>query len=131
MAGIAIPAAGLALFGAYRLYKGKSLHLPGHNYIGPGTDLNNNQDPVDQDDLVAKAHDLGYGELIKELHKENLNSQEFFDRVQELDTRATYSFIDDFQKTGNWHSLIGAIGLTLKKGGEAAVGKSIYPRYSK
>lgn len=127
MALSAIPAAGLALFAAYRVYKGHESHLPGHNYIGPGTNLSASAKPVDQDDYIAKEHDLGYHELLKEIHSRNIDSAEFFDRVQELDTKAIYEFFDDYHKTGNWHSLIGAIGLTVKKGGDTLARKPLLP----
>jgi hypothetical protein len=42
------------------------LHYPGHNYLGPGTDYEDNVErnvkPVDYDDYVAMIHDQAYTE---------------------------------------------------------------------
>lgn len=127
MALVGVPAAGLALFAAYRLYKGQSAHLPGHSYIGPGTNLSASEKPQDRDDYSALQHDLGYSELVKEVHKGNINSQEFFDKVQELDTATIHEFFDDYHRTGNWHSLIGAVGLIIKKGGDHIARQPLLP----
>lgn len=35
------------------------IHFPYHNYLGPGSD-NFNQQPVDEDDAIARSHDLDY-----------------------------------------------------------------------
>nr|QHD57624.1 capsid protein [Adeno-associated virus] len=45
--------------------KGKGFVFPGHNYLGPGNDLDNGK-PVDADDAAAKKHDEAYDEQLKQ-----------------------------------------------------------------
>lgn len=45
--------------------KGKGFVFPGHNYLGPGNDLDSGK-PVDTDDAAAKKHDESYDEQLKQ-----------------------------------------------------------------
>ena len=68
------------------------MHMPGHNFLGPGTKLNNrlNPDgtpkawskPVDRDDAIALVHDLCYAK-----HRDTKTRNEICDRdmLQALD----------------------------------------------
>ena len=83
--------------------KSTEFHLPGHNYIGPGTNLDDKSKyPVDLDDSIAKEHDEAYLEA---------NS---VDKVKQADKHAIHDFVSDFIDTGNPHSAIGSIGLGIK-----------------
>jgi hypothetical protein len=93
----------------------KMVLFPGHNYLGPGNDLNSGK-PVDVDDLIAQEHDIAY--------ESARNEEDVFvaDRI------AILRFIFDCIKNKNWHSAIGAIGLSLKHGFEKLIRKVVYPR---
>lgn len=87
--------------------------LPFHRYIGPGNDINSGP-CVDADDCIAKKHDIKY---------ENAKTAE---DVRLADVEA----IEEFRANwlgGNWHSLIGDIGLSLKYCVETYTGV-IYPK---
>ncbi|KAL1476981.1 hypothetical protein MTO96_017850 [Rhipicephalus appendiculatus] len=75
--------------------------LLSHRYLGPGNPLRNG-DPVDEDDRIARRHDEAY---------ERARSHE---DVFAADQESTALFLDDFRRTGNWHSAIGAVGLGTK-----------------
>ena len=57
----------------------RELHLPGHNFVGPGTNLNIrlNTDnspkewskPINKDDEIAYLHDLAYKEADDDINK--------------------------------------------------------------
>lgn len=86
---------------------------PGHKYLGPGNPTNNG-DPVDWDDEIAREHDLAY---------DKANTQQ---DITKADDTAIKEFFSDFHQTNNFHSLVGGIGLGLKRGAEAIFGP-IYP----
>lgn len=75
-------------------------HLPGHNFLGPGTTVLQNialgLKPVDEDDYVAQIHDLDYQ-----------FAQSWAD-IYEADWRAIKNFPWTF------HGVLGKIGLTLR-----------------
>lgn len=90
------------------------IHFPYHNYLGPGSD-NFNQQPVDEDDAIARSHDLNY-------NKVNSNSDIF-----KADKEARDEFFTSFVHNKNIHSLIGGIGLGAKNLIEEHVlGTSLY-----
>lgn len=91
------------------------MNFPGHKYLGPGNKLDNGE-PIDKDDLIAQQHDKAYGiaKSAKDIH--------------EADLIAINQFWNDAVTTGNYHSLVGAAGLSVKHLTEKALGKVIYPR---
>lgn len=95
-----------------------SFIFPGHNYLGPGKKLNEGP-PVDTDDYIAQLHDLAY---------ENATDEE---DVYQADEKTIYAFIIDCVKNKNWHSAIGALGLSLKHMTELICGKVFYPKLRK
>lgn len=92
------------------------LVLPGHRYIGPGNSVRSGQ-PIDTDDAIAREHDL--------LYEVNSNRD-----VSSIDAHAVDDFLSDFSLTGNWHSLIGGVGLQVKRQYESVFGQQ-YPAMSK
>lgn len=86
--------------------------LPYHKYIGPGNKLDSKVLPVDSDDRIALEHDTAY---------------ERGEPAKSADTHAIHDFIGDFRDTGNFHSVVGALGLSAKRGLEAITGQ-LYPR---
>nr|QTE03801.1 MAG: structural protein [Phylloscopus inornatus ambidensovirus] len=97
------------------IYDGVKAHLPGHEYVGPGTDLEKAGAPVDKDDQIAKEHDEAYA-------KAKVQSD-----IQEADSKAIGAFEDDFQETGNLHSKISSVLLGGKQAVEHYTGP-IYPQ---
>ncbi|XP_011643397.1 uncharacterized protein LOC105431110 [Pogonomyrmex barbatus] len=87
--------------------------LPGHRYLGPGNAVRNGP-PVDTDDAIARKHDLLY-----EIQPENVSA---------ADSVAVDEFIEDFQRSGNFHSLIGGVGLQVKRSFENIYGQQ-YPMH--
>ncbi|KAL1460342.1 hypothetical protein MTO96_027549 [Rhipicephalus appendiculatus] len=88
--------------------------FPGHRYLGPGNPLRNG-DPVDEDDGIAKSHDEAY-----ERAKSHVD-------VFAADRASAALFLNDFRRTGNWHSALGAVGLGTKNNVEQYVlGRSLY-----
>lgn len=83
-----------------------------HNFFGPG-ESDYSQRPIDSDDRIAMRHDLLY---------ERARS---FKDIHVADSIAIREFASD---VGNWHSLIGAVGLGVKYGVEGSIGTNIYPR---
>lgn len=79
-------------------------NFPNHKYLGPGNDIENGE-PVDEDDEIAKEHDLAY-EYSKS-HKD----------IRKADRNA-------IKKIGR---SIGALGLGIKYGVESLIGVQ-YPR---
>lgn len=75
--------------------------FPGHNYLGPGNDINNGQ-PIDFDDQIAKVHDTAY-----------VNASDY-SAIQSADIEAFKSFGKDALTNLNYHSAIGALGLGPK-----------------
>nr|QTE03823.1 MAG: VP [Motacilla cinerea parvoviridae sp.] len=84
--------------------------IPYHKYIGPGNSVHNGP-PVDSDDSIALEHDLAY--------EKNEN-------IPEADRHAIHDFIGDWSDTGNIHSVVGALGLSAKRGVESLTGQ-LYP----
>lgn len=90
------------------------IHFPYHNYLGPGSD-NFEKQPIDEDDAIARSHDLDY-------NKANSDSDIF-----KADKQARDEFFTSFVHSGNLHSLIGGLGLGTKNLVEEHVlGKSLY-----
>lgn len=77
-------------------------HLPGHNWIGPGTNIETAQNPIDNDDLIAEIHDKNY------------NKAKSPNDIQKYDKEAISDFGNDIIENKNIHSLIGASGLGIK-----------------
>nr|QOD39596.1 VP [uncultured densovirus] len=96
--------------------RNKGHTLPGHHFIGPGNDADD-EDPVDKDDEIAKTHDHAY---------HNAQTKE---DIRKADEVAIQEFHDDWKKTGNIHSLIGRVGIQLKHAVEGTVGVK-YPSVS-
>lgn len=88
---------------------------PGHRYLGPGNTVRSGQ-PIDTDDIIAQEHDALYASVQE---KEGGFSLE---DVSSIDEHATDDFLHDWQQSGNWHSLIGGLGLTAKRHYEGAFG---------
>lgn len=107
--GGALIAAGVG-YGAY-----KGLTVPGHEYLGPGTDLKTAKDPVDEDDKIAKEHDQLYAKA-----KSNLD-------IVDADNLAIHKFNKDWEEHGNIHSKVSGILLSGKQAAEQVFGP-IYPQ---
>lgn len=92
------------------------LLYPGHNYLGPGNELDNGE-PVDRADEIAQLHDYQY---------ENARSE--FD-VHKADIEAIGKFGFENAKHGGFSlpNLAGASGLLLKKFLEYKSGSVLYP----
>ncbi|XP_026684618.1 mitochondrial basic amino acids transporter-like [Diaphorina citri] len=91
--------------------------FPFHNYLGPGNHLDNGP-PIDDDDEIALRHDEAY---------ETATSPE---QVRQADIEAIRDFNTNYVATGNWHSVVGAIGLTWKYEVEQFTGV-LYPPVDK
>ncbi|AAL56546.1 viral protein 1-4 [Casphalia extranea densovirus] len=90
------------------------IHFPYHNYLGPGSD-NFKKQPVDEDDAIARAHDLDYDKASSDKD------------IFKADKQARDEFFSSFVHSGNLHSLIGGLGLGAKNLVEEHVlGKSLY-----
>lgn len=76
-------------------------HFPYHNYLGPGSD-NFNLKPIDEDDAIARSHDLAY------------NSAQTNSDIHKADKETRDDFLNTFISSGNVHGLIGGIGLGVK-----------------
>ncbi|KAF6197305.1 hypothetical protein GE061_020342 [Apolygus lucorum] len=89
------------------------MKFPRHNYLGPGeNDWNLN--PVDSDDTIAYEHDLAYE-----------NAKRPSD-IRDADLVAIGQFSYDAFHNRNWHSGIGALGLSAKYLFESVTGV-VYP----
>lgn len=87
---------------------------PGHNYLGPGNDLDAGT-PVDKADEIAQKHDIEYSRATKK--------QDIF----KSDKKAINNFRGDWQKNFNLPSLSGDIGLSIKHFVESNLDRTIYP----
>lgn len=96
--------------------RAKGYTLPGHHFVGPGNDADE-EDPVDKDDEIAKKHDHAYKNAVT--HED----------VRKADEVAIKEFHDDWKETGNIHSLIGRVGIQLKHAAEGQIGVK-YPSIS-
>lgn len=96
--------------------RNKGYTLPGHHFVGPGNDADD-EDPVDKDDEIAKKHDHAYKNALTH------------DDIRKADEVAIKEFHDDWKKTGNIHSLIGRVGIQLKHAAEGKTGVK-YPSIS-
>lgn len=85
-------------------------HYPGHEYLGPGTDLKKAKAPVDADDAIARQHDIAYSKAK--------TSEE----VRSADLLAIQQFGREAVNNLNPHAAIGAVGLGLKYGVESFTG---------
>lgn len=90
-------------------------HWPGHEFLGPGTNLQEAGNPVDRDDEIAKAHDEAY-----QAARSNAD-------IRDADSIAIGQFEDDFAATGNLHSKASSFLLGAKQGLEHYFGP-IYPQ---
>lgn len=88
-------------------------HLPGHKYVGPGSDLSKKDKPVDDDDRTAYEHDLAYARAKSA------------SEIRDADLHAIQSFAKD--SLNHPHAVIGAVGLGVKYIAESVVGVQ-YPR---
>lgn len=92
----------------------KGYLLPGHNWIGPGNPIDSAK-AVDRDDEIAREHDIEY---------HNAHNKE---DIRKSDWKAIKEFGSDLVHTGNWHSLLGFLGIGGKYLGESLIGVQ-YPR---
>lgn len=90
---------------------------PQHRYLGPGNPTSNGV-PVDSDDFIAQQHDEAYDKATT------------FEEIQAADDRAIKDFAADAIQNKNFHSVIGAAGLSVKRSIEAIYGP-IYPTRGK
>lgn len=128
MGTLAIPLLGLGAYAAYRLRKeGKQIHLPGHNYVGPGTDLSKHNLAVDKDDQIAEEHDRHYQSIEQQALSYGVDREELFKAISAADSVAIQKAESDYRKTGNIHSVLVASGLIAKNSVESALGRNIYP----
>lgn len=81
------------------------LHLPGYNYLGPGT-YDFSQKPVNEADKVAREHDLAYA---------NAKSDE---DIRKADRES----IPKFLTSGSVGGVVGAAGIGIKYGVESVTG---------
>ncbi|KAL3189788.1 hypothetical protein MRX96_020816 [Rhipicephalus microplus] len=90
------------------------MHLfPGHWNLGPANPLRNG-DRVDKEDSIAKSHDEAY---------EGVTSHE---DIFAADEASATLLLNDFRRTGNWHSALGAVGLGTKNVEQYILGRSLY-----
>ncbi len=90
-----------------------AFHLPGHAYLGPGTqDLT--ASPLDEDDVIAAEHDRAYASANSDAD------------IRKADLAAIKEFGTSFL-SGNLHSGVGLAGLGAKYIGETLVGVQ-YPK---
>ncbi|KAF5282355.1 hypothetical protein FQA39_LY17599 [Lamprigera yunnana] len=75
--------------------------FPYHKYLGPRNELNMGE-PIDGDDRIALVHDIHY-----QIAKTN-------EDVRQADEESILDFYNNFLSSGNWHSLIGGTGLSIK-----------------
>lgn len=90
--------------------------FPGHRYLGPGNSLNSGT-PVDKDDEIAQQHDWAY---------EKATTSE---DIRTADREAISQFTSDAIHNWNYHSAIGALGLSTKYAVESVTGV-LYPSMS-
>nr|QRQ90272.1 MAG: hypothetical protein 4 [Parvoviridae sp.] len=93
-------------------HKNPVVSLPGHRYIGPGNTIDHIP-PVDTDDAIARQHDIDYS---KSQNPEDINRADDIGVIQ---------FVNDFQETGNIHSVIGAAGLGIKRTFDTVTGNKL------
>lgn len=89
--------------------KRKGFTFPGHAYLGPGNELDGSQ-PVDRDDEIAKLHDEDYARARTGRD------------ISQADFHRAGEFLEDVYQTGNWHSVVGAVGLYSKYAAEKLFG---------
>lgn len=100
-------------------YFKKDFTLPGYNYLGPGNPLNKGE-PINEADWIAAKHDAIYWFAQSE------------NEIKEADETAILEFSEDFLKSANPASLIGAGGLSVKYLFENYLrGGTVYPNMSK
>lgn len=92
------------------------MNFPGHRYLGPGNPIVNGT-PVDSDDYIAQTHDYAYDAASES------------DHIRAADRKAIGDFTVDAVRNSNWHSVVGALGLTSKYILESFTGVQ-YPRQS-
>nr|WGL41074.1 capsid protein [Psittaciform ambidensovirus] len=90
------------------------LLYPGHNYLGPGNELDNGP-PVDKADEIARVHDYAY-------HNADSKSD-----IYKSDFESFKNFTSYFVSNPNLPSFAGAAGIGAKLIGETVLGATIYP----
>lgn len=86
--------------------------LPRHHYFGPGSHVREEHKPYDRDDEIAQIHDFSY-----------IDDSE---HVRENDEQAIDEFWSNWHEDGNVHSLLGGVGLVIKRQIENVYGQQ-YP----
>lgn len=114
IAGLGATAIGIGGLG-YGIHKLTSGQTPGHEYLGPGTNLKKAGQPTDRDDEIAKTHDEAYSKAVD--HND----------IVKADNEAIHSFDQDWRDTGNWHSKVSGTLLGGKQAIENIVGP-LYPQ---
>lgn len=92
-------------------------HVPGHKYLGPGSDINSGEKPVNRADEIAFAHDIEYDAATTS------------EDIRQADRTAIYEFGSEFVKESDPISLLGAVGLSAKYAAETIAGVK-YPEMS-
>lgn len=92
-----------------------AFHFPGHNYLGPGSDINSGDVITDKDDLVAFIHDIEYSLLTTK------------EEIYKADERAIARFYKYLKENHGWHHAIGFLGLWIKNKFETAFARLLYP----
>lgn len=91
---------------------GIEFHLPGYNYLGPGTHIPKTDKPVDRADEIAQKHDLSYYYARSEAD------------IRNADKTAIGEFFGDYKQ---WQALLGGTILSAKFGLESLTGV-LYPQ---
>lgn len=95
------------------LLKG-DLTLPGTNFVGPQSQLNNLSGTRNSSDNIALHHDYAY------------NVARSQGDIRNADWHSAKRFGLNYLRTGEWQSAVGALGLAGKTGIERLTGKSLY-----
>lgn len=90
--------------------------FPRHKYLGPGNSVDSGV-PIDRDDEIAEQHDWEYETAFTE------------EDILKADESAIDAFLEDWQKSGNWHSGVSGLALEAKKTFEGVFGVQ-YPSMS-
>lgn len=102
------------------------LTLPGYDYIGPGNKVFN-EIPKNPGDVIAQSHDISYSLISNKSALGEISKEEFIKQIQDLDDRTGNQFYNEYLVSGNWGSLIGAVGLKAKYAVEKLFGTVFYP----
>lgn len=81
-----------------RGFKGE-FHFPGHNFTGPGTNLEarlaRGDKPVDPTDEASMIHDIAYNNISKDLKAKRISKKEAYTRVRRADRRMLQKMFRD------------------------------------